>query len=116
MGDYRNLKRALCFNRALHKYNKKSIVTLRPSNVFVLLLIYDLSKYLPCTTNTILKILKKVKHTYSSTVINDNIKLFMANGWVKVSNTYPSKYSLTIDGINLLNALERRVRNERTDK
>lgn len=117
MGDYRNLKRALSFNRALYKHNKRNIPRLKPSNVFVLLSIHDITKQNPpCTTRAILNYMDRNKHTYSSTVINENIRLFEANGWVEISDTYPVKYSLTVEGINTLNTLERRVRNERTDK
>jgi hypothetical protein len=116
MKDFRNLKRALCFNRALRKHNKRNIPKLNPSSVFILLAVYDILKDPPCTTSTILEFLERNKHTYSSTVVNSAIKLFKENGWVEVSNTYPARYTLTVEGMNTLNELERRVRVERSDK
>lgn len=114
MSDLRNIKRTFCFGRALAKFNKKSFVKVIPSHVYVLYALFDEKQ--PCTVQELQQCLKRNKHHYSTTVIKQHLTKFVVEGWLHAPAAYPSRYSMTLEGRNALNEIERRLRNERSDK
>lgn len=111
--DYRSINKLFLFNSVLKKYNKRNDIELSISNLFILYAIYYQSKTCRCTISELDKLLRKNKHTNSRNNLFKQLKTFEIAGWVKLESNNPKRFRITVDGLNVLNDIERKIRVER---
>lgn len=114
--DFRSISKVFVFTKSLRNHNKYNGINLSLTQLYILYAVHVTTKGMGCTIKNIDATLKANFHTCSRNKIKDCLKDFISKEWVNVVEKNPTRYRVTIPGINLLGELERKVRIGRIKK
>jgi predicted GTPase len=115
--DYRNIKRWFVINKALNSYNKEHSRTLKHSDLALIFAIAFSSDHsIGPNIEELHKYLSSFNRGFRFDRLQERLNQFKAANLVHSAGNRPLRYSLTINGKNVLNELETRCRDTRYDK
>ena len=119
IGDYRNICRAVLFDKAIAKYNKSAILPLTITHVRILYALHWLTRIRPVASAPDIRIQVLTFRRSKISLFSILTQLHAMESAHLVSHQVIERghfhWSLSMVGINALNAIERRVRKERSD-
>jgi len=119
IADYRNICRAVLFDKAIAKYNKSAILPLTLSHIQVLYALHWLTRNRPVASTPDIRIQVMTFRRSKISLFSILTHLHAMQNAHLVSHQVIERghfyWSLNIAGHNALKAVERRVRKERSD-
>jgi hypothetical protein len=115
--DYRNIKRWFVINKALKTYNKGNNTSYKHSDIALIFALTFCSDHTNGPSiEELHKYLSSFNRGFRFDRLQERLNQFISSNLVHSAGNRPVRYSLTINGKNVLNELETRCRDTRYDK